>query len=147
MAQLSRSLTVETPLELVAAYLSDLTTTLEWDPHTVGCRRLDGDGPVTVGAQYEHTRDFNGYRATVPTQVVEFNPGSRVVWEGGSTLARGREEFLFSRAADGGTTLTHTVEVTLLGVARFGNAMLPMVMKRIADDGTDQLVERLRQLS
>ena len=146
MAQLSRSLTVETPLALVAEYLSDLTTTLEWDPHTVACRRV-GDGPVSVGAQYEHTRDFNGYRATVPTQVVEFDPGSRVVWEGGSNLAHGREEFVFQPSADGGTTLTHTVEVTLLGVARFGNAMLPMVMKRIADDGTDQLLGRLRQLS
>ena len=146
MATLRRSLTVSTPLERVAGYLSDLTTTTQWDPHTVRCRRLD-DGPVAVGARYEHTRAFGGYEATIEMQVVDFESLTRIAWRGGNDYATGQEEIRFALDPDGDTTVTHSVEITLLGVARFGNAMLPSVLNRIADDGTDALGAALRGLA
>jgi hypothetical protein len=45
--------TVETPRTRrdVAAYLSDFSTTQEWDPGVVEAQRLD-DGPVGVGSRF-----------------------------------------------------------------------------------------------
>ena len=145
MASLGRSITVDAPLDRVAEYLSDLTSSVEWDPHTVACRRLD-DGPVAVGSRYAHTREFTGYKVTVEFEVVEYEPRARIVWQGDTGLASGREEFVF---VDGGgaTTVSHTVQVELKGVAaRFGARMLQPVMNRIANDGEGVLRARLESL-
>jgi hypothetical protein len=145
MSTLRRSLTVSTPLERVADYLSDLTTSTQWDPHTVACVGLD-DGPPAVGARYEHTREFHGYRVTVEMTVIEYEPQRRIAWRGGNDLAQGRETFEFG-VAGGETEITHSVAVELSGIAKFGERMVPSVMKRIADDGTDTLRHHLEQLS
>lgn len=145
MSTLKRSLTVTAPLDRVAAYLSDLTTSVEWDPHTESCTRLD-DGPVKLGARYDHTRAYGPYRAEVTFEVVEYEPGRRIAWRGDTDLAEGREVFEFA-AGEGGTVVTHEVDVQLRGVARFGQRLVPAIMERIADDGTQQLRDRLEQLS
>ncbi len=147
MATLTRSLTVPTPLDRVAGYLCDLTTTAEWDPHTVRCRRLD-DGPVAVGSRYEHSRAFHGYEVTIEMEVVELVARTRIAWQGSNEYAAGREELQFAPDADsGGTVVTHTVDVTLRGVAQLGNVMLPSVLSRIADDGTETMRTALLQLT
>jgi carbon monoxide dehydrogenase subunit G len=145
MSALRRSLTVQAPVGRVAAYLSDLTTSVDWDPHTQSCTRLD-DGPLGLGARYEHTRAYGPYRATVTFEVVEYEPGAHIVWRGDTELAEGREEFEFA-AGDDGTVVTHAVEVRLRGVARFGQRLVPAVMARIADDGTQRLRESLERLT
>ncbi|WP_375493740.1 SRPBCC family protein [uncultured Jatrophihabitans sp.] len=144
IASLSRSLTVPAPLDRVAGYLSDLTTAPEWDPHTAACRRLD-TGPIRVGAQYELTRTFGAYRVAMTVEVREVTD-SLITWEGGNEFATGRETFAFA-AADAGTTVLHTVDVHLRGVARFGTRLVPGVMRRIADDGTPVLRARLQRLA
>ncbi|WP_375499228.1 SRPBCC family protein [uncultured Jatrophihabitans sp.] len=145
MSSLSQSLVVTTTIDRVADYLGDLTTSVQWDPHTVACRRLD-HGSIGVGTRYAHTREFHGYEVTLDVEVVAFEPGTLVAWSGGHPMATGREEFRFHPADGGGTVVDHTVEVTLAGIARLGERMVPSVMKRIADDGTDVLRERLEQL-
>jgi uncharacterized protein YndB with AHSA1/START domain len=51
--RLQRSVTVDASPEKVFAYLSDFTTTEEWDPGTVRCVRTSGDGGV--GTVYLNT--------------------------------------------------------------------------------------------
>jgi hypothetical protein len=41
MVQVERTVTVGTPVELVAEYLSDFAHTETWDPGTVSCTRTD----------------------------------------------------------------------------------------------------------
>lgn len=142
---MSRSLTVAAPLDRVAQYLGDLTTAPEWDPHTASCRRVDA-GPIRVGAQYELTRTFGAYRAPMTVEVTELTERSRITWAGGNEFATGRETFVFTAAA-AGTTVLHTVDVELRGVARFGTRLVPGVMRRIADDGTPVLRARLQRLA
>jgi hypothetical protein len=146
MSVLRRSITVTASLERVAAYLCDLNTSLEWDPHTESCRRLD-DGPVALGARYEHTRAYGPYKAVVTFEVVEYQPERRIAWRGDTDLAAGRELFEFAAGDAGTVVVTHEVEVLLRGVARFGQRLVPAVMARIADDGTQQLRGCLEQLA
>ena len=53
--------TVETPRERrdVFAYLSDFSTTQEWDPGVAEAERLD-DGPVAVGTRFRVVAEFMG---------------------------------------------------------------------------------------
>jgi polyketide cyclase/dehydrase/lipid transport protein len=55
MVRVERTVTVRTPVELVAAYLADFTHTEDWDPGTVTCTRI-GTGPLEVGARWHNER-------------------------------------------------------------------------------------------
>ena len=55
-----RIVTAEKPLAEVFAYLSDFTTTTEWDPGTVRTVRTAGDGGF--GTEYLNTSTFAGRR-------------------------------------------------------------------------------------
>jgi Polyketide cyclase / dehydrase and lipid transport len=102
---------------------------------------------VQVGATYEHTRAYGPYKAMVTFEVIEYEPQRRIAWRGDTDLAEGRELFEFAAGDDGTVVVTHEVEVRLRGVARFGQRLVPAIMARIADDGTQQLRERLELLA
>ena len=60
MASVERTITVSQPIAKVWAYLSDFTTTEEWDPPTVSTVRRSGDGGV--GTTYSNVSKFLGLR-------------------------------------------------------------------------------------
>jgi hypothetical protein len=149
MSALCRSMTVHKSISVVAGYLSDLRTSVEWDPHTVACRSIgdrDEGGSPVVGSRYEHVREFAGYRAAVEFEVVDLVAGSRIVWRAKHPFADGREQFDFVGVDDAYTRVTHQIDISLRGPARLGNRMLPAVMKRIADEATVPLRHRLESL-
>ena len=63
--------TVETPAAPAAvfAYLSDFTTTTEWDPGTVSTTRVSGDGGV--GTEYHNVSTFMGRETELTYRVTE----------------------------------------------------------------------------
>ena len=63
-----RTVTTDRPMSEVFAYLSDFTTTEEWDPGTLRTTRESGDGGV--GTRYRNVSRFLG-RETELTYVVE----------------------------------------------------------------------------
>ena len=65
--KLHKTVVVEKPLDAVFGYLSDFTTTTEWDPGTVTTVTQHGDGGV--GTTYLNTSTFLG-RTTQLTYVV-----------------------------------------------------------------------------
>ena len=72
--KLQKTVIVDKPLDAVFGYLSDFTTTTEWDPGTVVTVTQHGDGGV--GTTYLNTSTFLG-RTTQLTYVVrEFVPMS-----------------------------------------------------------------------
>ncbi|MHB0929650.1 MAG: SRPBCC family protein, partial [Candidatus Nanopelagicales bacterium] len=64
----------------VFAYLSDFTTTTEWDPGTVLTTRLSGDGGL--GTVYVNTSSFNGRQTELVYTVTIFEPNERVQLQG-----------------------------------------------------------------
>ncbi len=66
--KLRKTVVVEKPLDAVFSYLSDFTTTTDWDPGTVSTVRRHGNGGV--GTTYVNTSTFLG-RATQLTYVVD----------------------------------------------------------------------------
>ena len=134
MPTTSRTVTVARPVEIVAAYLSDFSTSADWDPHTVSCRRLD-EGPLRVGARFENVQRLAGHESVLTYTVTEHDPGQRLVLEGGNDSVHTRDEMVFSRTAQGGTTVTYTVTVELQGLLVAGTPLVPAMMTKIADDG------------
>ena len=65
--KLLKTVVVEKPLDAVFGYLSDFTTTTDWDPGTVTTVRRHGNGGV--GTTYLNTSTFLG-RTTQLTYVV-----------------------------------------------------------------------------
>ena len=145
MPTASRSVTVDRPIDRVAAFLSDFTTTAQWDPHTASCHRLDS-GPLRLGARFENVQRLAGHDSTLVYEVTEYEPGRRIVLEGGNDTVRTRDEMTFAETGDGETTVTYTVDVRLLGAAKLGELLVPAVMKKVADDGEDGMRERLLRL-
>ena len=66
--RLQKTVIVDKPLDAVFGYLSDFTTTTEWDPGTVVTVNHHGDGGV--GTTYLNTSTFLG-RTTQLTYVVD----------------------------------------------------------------------------
>lgn len=134
----TRSVTVDREPAAVADYVLDFTTSAEWDPHTVSCRRLDA-GPLAVGAEYENVQRLLGHDAPLRYRVVEFEPGHRLVLEGGGDTVWTRDEITVTTVAGGGARVEYAVTAGLQGVARLGEPLLGLALDRVADDGEEQL--------
>ena len=85
--QFVRQLTVPASSEHVFAYLSDFTTTNEWDPATVRTERVSGTGGV--GTRYRNVSRFMGREAEVMYVVTQLEPDRRFTLRGenGSLVA------------------------------------------------------------
>ena len=78
--KLERTVTVHKPLHEVFAYLSDFTTTTEWDPGTVTTVRTAGDGDV--GTEYANTSTFAGRQTRLIYAVEDLVPNERIALRG-----------------------------------------------------------------
>ena len=65
-----RTIVVDKPIEVVFGYLSDFTTTTEWDPGTVRTEWQSGNGDV--GTEYRNTSRFLGRTVELVYIVEEF---------------------------------------------------------------------------
>lgn len=144
MTTTSRTVAVPRPLTRVAAYLEDFTSSAQWDPHTVSCRRLD-EGPVAVGARFENVQRLAGHDTALVYTVTEYEPGRRIVLEGGNDTVRTRDEMVFVETAEG-TEVTYTVDLELTGAAKLAQPAMALPMKKIADEGADGMREQLLKL-
>ena len=74
--KITRVIETSTPVDRVYAYLSDFTTTNEWDPGTVETVRVAGDGGV--GSRYRNTSSFMGRKTKLTYVVREVVPDERL---------------------------------------------------------------------
>jgi hypothetical protein len=74
--KLQKTVIAGKPLDAVFSYLSDYTTTTEWDPGTVVTVTQHGDGGV--GTTYLNTSTFLGRETQLTYVVCDFVPGERI---------------------------------------------------------------------
>ncbi|WP_209020635.1 SRPBCC family protein [Nocardioides sp. 1609] len=80
MPVVERTITVDRPLPAVWAFLSDFTTTEEWDPPTLSTERVSGDGGV--GTTYHNVSKFDGRSTEVDYVVTEYVEHERLQLRG-----------------------------------------------------------------
>jgi len=141
--RLVRKVSVERPLETVFGYLSDFTTTEEWDPATVSTVRVSGDGGV--GTSYLNTSRFAGRETELTYVVEELVPQRRLALRGAnrSVVAHDTMDFRWTGRA---TEVTYTAEFEFQGVARLAGVLLRPALKKLADDAEGGMRRALQAL-
>jgi hypothetical protein len=141
--RLLRTVVVDKALSAVFGYLSDFTTTTEWDPGTVSTVRVSGDGGV--GTRYLNTSRFRG-RTTELTYVVEERVNGLLIRLRGDNSTLTSVDTMTFRVVAAGTEVTYTADFTFKGVARFVAPLLGPAFKKLGDEAETGMREALNQL-
>jgi carbon monoxide dehydrogenase subunit G len=141
--------TVETTAapDVVFAYLSDFTTTNEWDPGTVSTTRVSGDGGV--GTVYDNVSELNGRRSELRYTVLEHRPPSRVQLRGENKTLTAIDTMRIEPQG-AGTRVTYTADFTFKGVLRLLQPVLRLALarsfKKLGDEAEQGMREALAKL-
>lgn len=143
MTTIRRTVSVDRPLAKVFDYLSDFTTTNEWDPGTVETVRVSGDGGV--GTTYRNTSKFGG-RKTELTYVVERVEPRQVFALRGENRTVVAHDTMTFRETPTGTEVTYVAEFEFKGPVKYVAPLLGPVFKRLGDEAQQGMREALERL-
>jgi carbon monoxide dehydrogenase subunit G len=144
MVSAHRSFTTRTPPEAVFAYLADFTHAEEWDPGTVECHRLDGDGGV--GTRYRNVSSFLGRSTTVEYVAEELEPSTYLHFRGSNEQFTGHDR-LRLEPAEGGTSVTYDADLDFSGRAKVAVPLVVAYLPFLANKTVRQLRERLDRIA
>ena len=141
--KLLKTVVVGKPLDAVFGYLSDFTTTTDWDPGTVTTVRRHGNGGV--GTTYLNTSTFLG-RTTQLTYIVrEFIPGKRIRLRGENKTVIAVDTLTFRPVASG-TEVTYAAEFTFKGPSRIVAPLLKPAFERLGNEAEAGMRTALNRL-
>lgn len=144
MPEIDRTVTTSAPLEDVFRFLTDFTTTEQWDPPTVSTTRTSGDGGP--GTTYTNVSKVLGHEAEVEYTVEELVPLERFRLSGRATGLTLDDTMTFS--SDGSTTtVRYVAQFHTEGVAKLAEPLLPVALKKVGDDAAAGLQEALDRLA
>ena len=142
--KIERTVTTSASPDRVFAYLSDFTTTTEWDPGTVVTTRLSGDGGV--GTTYSNTSKFLGRETKLTYEVLEYADPARIVLHGHNGTVDATDSIAVT--ADGeGSRVVYTADFSFKGLARLVAPLLAPALKKLGDDAEKGLQEALARLA
>jgi hypothetical protein len=141
--KLLRTVVTDKPVAAVFAYLSDFTTTTEWDPGTVATVREGGDGGV--GTRYLNTSTFLG-RTTQLTYIVDQLVDQQRIQLRGENKTVVSVDTLTFRPVAAGTEVAYGVEFTFKGPARFVAPLLKPALNRLGNEAEAGMREALSRL-
>ncbi len=141
--KLQRTVETNASPAAVFAFLSDFTTTNQWDPGTVQTVLVSGDGGV--GTSYRNTSKFMGRETELTYVVVEHQPDSRFALRGenSSVVANDTMEM---QPHGAGTKVTYTADFEFKGIGKFIAPLLAPALKKLGDDAEKGLHESLGAL-
>ena len=141
--RLQKTVVADKPLDVVFDYLSDFTTTTEWDPGTVATVNRHGDGGV--GTAYLNTSAFLGRQTQLTYIVREFVPGKRIRLQGENKTVTAVDTMTF-RGVEGGTEVTYTAEFTFKGPSRLLAPLLKPAFERLGNEAEAGMRKALNHL-
>lgn len=143
MPSAHRSFTTRTPPDVVYAYLADFEHATEWDPGTVECSRVDGDGGV--GTRYRNVSSFLGRTTELEYVAQELNPPSFVHFEGRNEQFTGHDRIRFEPSGSG-TRVTYDADFAFKGASRFAAPLVALYLPILAKKTVDHMRETLDAL-
>jgi hypothetical protein len=149
---ITRTVETLTPVDQAFAYLSDFTTTEEWDPGTVETNRRSGDGGV--GTVYDNVSSFMGSKTELEYTVTERVPGERFQLRGVNKTVVATDTMTFEPTPAGGTRVTYHADFQFKGVvgkvAPVLSPVLGIAFKKLGDEaeqGMQKALDGLRTSS
>lgn len=134
---------VQKPIEAVFAYLSDFTTTTQWDPGTVVTIRNSGDG--SIGTEYLNTSTFAGRQTQLKYVVKEFIPNQRIGLRGENKTVIAYDTMSF-RQIGTETEVTYTADFTFKGITRLLAIFLTPAFAQLGNKAEVGMAHALNQL-
>jgi len=151
--KLERTVTVQKPLEKVFAYLSDFTTTTQWDPGTVRTVRTSGDGGF--GTEYQNTSTVAGRETRLTYVVEDLVPNQRIALRGENGTVIAHDTMTFrevgshteaSLAEATFTKVTYTADFTFKGITRFIAPLMKPAFTRLFNEAETGMAAALARL-
>ena len=142
MAHYNASVDTPRPLEEVFAYLSDFSTTAEWDPGVVEAERLT-EPPIREGSEFRLLARFLGRETPLTYRVVEFDPPKAVTLRGENSSVVSLDRMTFEPAGEG-TLITYDAELSLKGPMKLADPLLGLAFKRVGDRALAGLRQTLK---
>lgn len=144
MMIITRTVTVDRPIAAVFDYLSDFTTTTEWDPGTVRTVLVTGDGGV--GTTYRNTSRFLGRTTELTYVVVERHPPGHISLRGQNATVIATDTMSLRQSQQGRTEVTYQAEFTFQGAWRLLAPLLIPAFRRLGDQAEVGLCRALNAL-
>jgi carbon monoxide dehydrogenase subunit G len=113
------------------AYLSDFSTTAEWDPGVVEAQRL-GDEPIGEGTEFHVVAQFLGRRTPLSYRVTDHDPPHAITLRGENATVVSVDRMTFEESGEG-TRITYDARLTLKGPLALLDPVLAVVFSRIGD--------------
>ncbi|GCD90282.1 SRPBCC family protein [Nocardioides sp. LS1] len=142
--QLQRTVRTTASPDVVFDYLSDFTTTTEWDPGTVSTVLLSGDGGV--GTTYRNVSSFLGRESELTYTVVERIAPTRFALRGENKTVVAHDT-MEVHPEGAGTRVTYTADFTFKGVAKYLAPLLRPALTRLGDHAEEGLAAALGKLA
>ena len=139
-----RTVATDRPIAEVFAYLSDFTSTEEWDPGTLRTTRESGDGGV--GTRYRNVSRFLGRETELTYVVEESAPPRRLRLRGENDTLMAHDTMTLSEVPGGGTELTYRADFAFKGAARLVAPLLAPALRRLGNEAETGLKSALASL-
>lgn len=143
MIEMQREITTTATPAKVFAYLSDFTTTEQWDPGSVRTTRISGDGGV--GTRYANTSRFAGRTSDLEYEVIALTPGRSIALRGQNDSLIAQDTITVTPHQDG-ATVTYRIEFAFQGWLRWGEPLLRIPVANLMDKGVQGLRRELADL-
>lgn len=143
MITMQRELTTDSAPEAVFAYLSDFTTTEQWDPGTVRTVRIAGDGGV--GTRYANTSRFAGRTSDLVYVVTSLIPGQSIELRGENASVIAHDTIVVAAHPEG-CLISYRVRFAFQGWLRWTEPLLRLVVANLLDKGVQGLRRELARI-
>src|SRR5207248_3443884 len=104
---------IDRPIEQVFAFVANAETAPQWREEIMDVRRTTA-GPIGVGTTYEALHTHLGERAASTLEITEYEPHSKVSFEGITGPGRFRDSYAF-QSVGAGTRVTYGFELATSG--------------------------------
>src|SRR5271165_6774576 len=131
MAHYRASIDTQRPPEEVFAYLSDFSTTEQWDPGVLEAERL-GDAAVGTGTEFRLVAAFLHRKTQLTYRIVECDLPSAVTFRGENSSVVSLDRITFEPSA-AGTRITYDADLALKGPLKIADPLLRMAFNRVGD--------------
>jgi carbon monoxide dehydrogenase subunit G len=131
MARYKAEIHTTRALEAVFDYLSRFDSAAEWDPGIESAKMLTPE-PVGLRSRFELVARFAGGRVPLEYEIVEFEPGRRVVLRAENASIRSTDTISFHPEGSG-TRVVYDALLEPKRARRFAEPVLGFVFRRIAD--------------
>ena len=141
MARYRAALDTQREREDVFAYISDFSTTQEWDPGVVEAERLN-DGAVGEGTEFRLVAEFLGLKTALTYRIVEYDPPRAVTFRRENATVVSNDRITFDAVGEG-TRITYDAELLLKGPLRLADPLLGLAFNRVGDRALAGLTHKL----